>query len=104
MPPPLAHYREGEVADGGRKQQVMRQNPKPVADVQSRKKSGKAGRHIKIGKGIIRQFWEPDFPREQITCLAAHFLRPAEIQSFGCGLRYHRLLRDGLLTIHANDN
>ena len=44
---------EPEMEAAGRKKQIMRQYPIPVADIQRGEKGGEAGSQVKIGQEII---------------------------------------------------
>ena len=47
---------EAQMDAGGGKHEVMRQNPKPFADVQRRKKRSKSGCQIKIREYVVEKF------------------------------------------------
>ncbi len=68
---------------------VMRQDPEPVADIQSRKKSRESGRQIEIGKAIVDQFGQPDFSAYKITGFSCYFLRGTKGEIIWCGLCRH---------------
>jgi hypothetical protein len=62
-----------------RKNQVMRQYPIPVADIQGREKGGKSGGQVEIGKEIVKKLRKPDSAACQEPGIARHFLCDAEI-------------------------
>ena len=53
MAPALAHHDERKLANGGRKQQVMGQDPKPGTYIQRSEKRGEASGQVEIGEGIV---------------------------------------------------
>jgi len=56
------------------KQEIVRQNPKPVTDIQTRKQRSNAGGNIEIGKRDIENPGQPDYSRHQPAGVASHFL------------------------------
>ncbi len=81
--------REREVQAGRGEKNVMRQDPEPVADIQSREKSRETGRQIEIGKAIVDKFRQPDLSGYKITGFSCYFLRGAEGEIIWCGFRQH---------------
>lgn len=57
-----------EVKAGCGKQQIVRQHPKPLADVQSCEKSRKSGCEVEIGEAIVKQPGQPDLARQNRRC------------------------------------
>lgn len=49
----------------------MRQYPKPLADIERRKKGGKARDEIKVGEEVVKEFWQPDLFCSESAGLAA---------------------------------
>jgi hypothetical protein len=56
----FGYDREREMENHRRKQQIVRQYPKPVSDIKRRKESRKASSQVEIGEGIVREFREPN--------------------------------------------
>ena len=71
------------------KQEIVRQYPKPVADVQGRKQRRNAGGDVEIGECDIENPGQPDDSRHQSTGVAGHSLGAAELCWFSCGICEH---------------
>jgi hypothetical protein len=71
------------------KQEIVRQYPKPVADVQGCKQCRNAGGDVKIGERDIENPGQPDDSRHQLTGVAGHFPGVAELCWFSCGVCEH---------------
>ena len=56
----FANHCKREMANSCRKQQIVRQYPKPVSYIERRKESRKASGQVEIGEGIVCEFRQPD--------------------------------------------
>lgn len=74
---------------GRGKENVMRQHPEPVADIQGREKSRESGGQVEVRKAIVEEFWKPDFAGREVPGVSCYFLRGAEIKMFRRGLGKH---------------
>ena len=63
----------------GGEQQVMREYPIPVADVERREERGESGREVEIGQEVVQNFGKPDLAGYQKTSVTGHFLRDAYV-------------------------
>ncbi len=61
MAAPTAVHSNPEMYAGRREQQVMRQYPEPLADIQGRKERSKSRREIEIRERVVQHFRQPDF-------------------------------------------
>lgn len=55
------------------KQEIVRQDPKPVTDIQTRKQRSSASANVEIGKRDIENPGQPDYSRHQPADVASHF-------------------------------
>ena len=53
-PAPAAIDDKSQMKARGGKQQVVRQHPKPFADIQGRKKCGESGGQVEVGQRIVK--------------------------------------------------
>ena len=86
---PFSVNENAHVQACGSKQQIVRQYPKPVADIQGRKQRPNAGDDVKIGDCDIEDPGQPNCPRHQLTGVPCHFLSFAEVCRFSCRVREH---------------
>ena len=86
---PFSVNENAHVQACGSKQQIVRQYPKPVADIQGRKQRPNAGDDVKIGDCDIEGPGQPNCPRHQLTGVPCHFLSFAEVCRFSCRVREH---------------
>lgn len=63
----------------GGEEQVVRENPKPVADVERCEKRGKSGGEVEIRQKVVQNFGKPDLAGHQGTSVAGHSLRNAYV-------------------------
>lgn len=49
----------------GGEEQVVRENPKPVADVERCEKRGKSGGEVEIRQKVVQNFGKPDLAGHQ---------------------------------------
>ena len=65
---------QAQVYASGRKQEVVGKYPKPLADVERRKESGKARCQVEIRKRVVYELRQPDLSRYHTPGLARDFL------------------------------
>jgi hypothetical protein len=78
-----------QVKASRREQDVLRDDPEPLADIQGGKKCRYPGHQVKVGQAVIQEPGQPDFFRREFFETAGQVLGGTWINLLGCSSRYH---------------